>query len=79
MPNPDEVASAHRISLGQILALDAVDFIDIPESDRPLVRIRINGDHIHAPTAAVLYQFRELVMGRQTRVHALEQPTFAWR
>lgn len=79
VPNPDEVASAHRISLGQILAPDAVDFIDIPESDRPVVRIRINGDHIHAPTAAVLYQFRELVIGRQTRVHALEQPTFAWR
>jgi 8-oxo-dGTP pyrophosphatase MutT (NUDIX family) len=77
--NPDEVASIHRIGLDQILAHDAVDFVTIPESDRPVVRLRINDDRIHAPTAAVLYQFRELVAGRQTRVHELEQPTFAWR
>jgi mutator protein MutT len=77
--NPDEVASIHRIGLEQILVPDAVDFVTIPESDRPVVRLRINDDRIHAPTAAVLYQFRELVAGRQTRVHELEQPTFAWR
>jgi len=77
--NPEEVASIHRIGLDQILAHDAVDFVTIPESDRPVVRLRINDDRIHAPTAAVLYQFRELIAGRQTRVHELEQPTFAWR
>jgi 8-oxo-dGTP pyrophosphatase MutT (NUDIX family) len=77
--NPDEVASIHRIGLDQILAHDAVDFVTIPESDRPVVRLRINDDRIHAPTAAVLYQFAELIAGRQTRVHQLEQPTFAWR
>lgn len=77
--NPDEVASIHRIGLDQILAHDAVDFVTIPESDRPVVRLRINDDRIHAPTAAVLYQFAELIGGRQTRVHELEQPTFAWR
>jgi mutator protein MutT len=77
--NPDEVASIHRIGLDQILAHDAVDFVTIPESDRPVVRLRINDDRIHAPTAAVLYQFAELIAGRQTRVHELEQPTFAWR
>jgi 8-oxo-dGTP pyrophosphatase MutT (NUDIX family) len=77
--NPDEVASIHRIGLDQILAHDAVDFVTIPESDRPVVRLRINDDRIHAPTAAVLYQFAELIAGRQTSVHELEQPTFAWR
>ena len=77
--NPDEVASIHRIGLDQILDPDAVDFVTIPESDRPVVRLRLNDDRIHAPTAAVLYQFRELIAGRQTRVHQLEQPTFAWR
>jgi 8-oxo-dGTP pyrophosphatase MutT (NUDIX family) len=79
VPNPDEVAHAYRIGMEQILAPDAVDFIDIPESDRPVVRVAINGDRIHAPTAAVVYQFRELVAGRVTRVHHLEQPVFAWR
>lgn len=79
VPNPDEVAHAYRIGLEQILAPDAVDFIDIPGSDRPVVRVAINGDRIHAPTAAVVYQFRELAAGRVTRVHHLEQPVFAWR
>jgi len=38
------------------------------------------GEWIHAPTAAVLYQFREVVLhGRDTRVARFEQPTWAWR
>jgi hypothetical protein len=34
---------------------------------------------IHAPTAALIYQFREVLAGRQTRVTELEQPVFAWK
>ncbi len=78
-PNPDEVASVHRIRLDAIAADDAVAFETIPESPRPLIRLRIGQDHIHAPTAALVYQFRELVAGRVTRVAELEQPVFAWR
>ena len=44
-----------------------------------MVRININGRFIHAPTAAMIYQFREVLAGRQTRVADLEQPVFAWR
>jgi hypothetical protein len=34
---------------------------------------------VHAPTAAVLHQFREVVLrGRATRVAHFEQPVFAW-
>ena len=77
-PNPDEVASTHLIRLDYIAAPDAVDFETIPESDRPLIRLRISEEHhIHAPTAAVVYQLRELVAGRVTRVTELEQPVFA--
>jgi hypothetical protein len=57
---------------------DAVYFIAIMKSDRPVVRIRVEGNFIHAPTAAILYQFRELLAGRITRVAHLEQPIFAW-
>ena len=79
-PNPEEVASTHLIRLDYIAAPDAVDFETIPESDRPLIRLRISEEHhIHAPTAAVVYQLRELVAGRVTRVTELEQPVFAWR
>lgn len=34
---------------------------------------------IHAPTAALIYQFREVLAGRATRVNELEQPVFAWK
>ena len=36
--------------------------------------------HIHAPTAAILYQLREVAFrGSGTRVAHSEQPVFAWR
>jgi 8-oxo-dGTP pyrophosphatase MutT (NUDIX family) len=78
-PNPDEVASVHRIRLVDIAHADAVDFITIPESDRRVIRIRMNNGLVHAPTAAVVYQFHEMLAGRATRVIDLEQPVFAWR
>ena len=78
-PNAAEVASVHRIPLADIVKSDAFDFVTIPESDRRVVRVRIDRHLIHAPTAAMIYQFRELVAGRVTRVAELEQPVFAWR
>jgi 8-oxo-dGTP pyrophosphatase MutT (NUDIX family) len=79
-PNPQEVASTHFIRLDHIQADEAVTFETIPESERPLIRLRISEEHhIHAPTAALVYQLRELVAGRITRVADLEQPVFAWR
>jgi 8-oxo-dGTP pyrophosphatase MutT (NUDIX family) len=78
-PNPDEVASVHRIALDAIEADDAFTFVSIPESSRRVIRFRLGGQHIHAPTAALIYQFRELLGGRTTRVADLEQPVFAWK
>ena len=77
--NPAEVASVHRIPLAAIARTEAVDFVTIPESERRAIRFHINGGHIHAPTAALIYQFREVLAGRSTRVADLEQPRFAWR
>jgi 8-oxo-dGTP pyrophosphatase MutT (NUDIX family) len=77
--NPAEVASAHRIALTDIERDDAFDFIAIPESERRVIRFRHAGQFIHAPTAALIYQFREVLAGRATRVAELEQPVFAWR
>ena len=77
--NPAEVASVHRIPLADIVKENVISFEHIPESDRPIVRILINGGHVNAPTAALLYQFRELLCGRTTRVAHYEQPVFAWR
>ncbi|MBR0893999.1 CoA pyrophosphatase [Bradyrhizobium tropiciagri] len=78
-PNPDEVASVHRIGLDAIELQDAFSFVMIPESARRVIRFRLGGQQIHAPTAALIYQFREVLAGRSTRVADLEQPVFAWK
>lgn len=78
-PNPDEVASVHRIALENIEDADAFSFTTIPESTRRVIRFRHAGQFIHAPTAALIYQFREVLAGRDTRVAELEQPVFAWK
>jgi hypothetical protein len=44
-----------------------------------VIRFRHADQHIHAPTAALIYQFAEVLAGRNTRVAELEQPVFAWR
>ena len=75
-----EVASIHRIPVPEFLRADAPVLEDIPESDRPVLRMPVGDSWIAAPTAAVLYQFREVaVQGRSTRVAHYEQPVFAWR
>lgn len=79
VPNPQEVASVHRIGLHTIEREDAFDFTAIPESARRVIRFHLQGSLIHAPTAALVYQFREVLAGRATRVSELEQPVFAWK
>lgn len=78
-PNPEEVASVHRIALDTIEREEAFDFIAIPESTRRVIRFHHQMSLIHAPTAALVYQFREVLAGRHTRVTELEQPVFAWK
>ncbi len=78
-PNPAEVRSVHRIALTDVEQPDAFDFVTIPQSERRVVRFRHAGQFIHAPTAALIYQFREVLAGRDTRVAELEQPVFAWK
>jgi 8-oxo-dGTP pyrophosphatase MutT (NUDIX family) len=80
-PNPDEVAYVYRIGLHELLREDSPRFISIPESNRPVVQLLIGRDAIHAPTGAVLTQFRWVGLeGRANdRVNHLEQPVFAWK
>ena len=79
-PNPDEVASVHRVPLTELEKPDLPRLIAIPESDRPVIQLPLLGTLIHAPTAAVVFQAREVVVhGRPTRVHHFEQPVWAWR
>jgi len=78
--NPAEVAEIYRVRLAELSRPGSPEFVAIPESAQPVIRYPLLGALIHAPTAAVLYQFMEVaVHGRATRVAHLEQPVWAWR
>lgn len=76
-PDPVEVHAAWRIPLAEL---------DHPQSPRrqahagsadPILQMRLRGSWINAPTAAWLYQFREVALhGRPTRLDGVGQP--AW-
>lgn len=77
-PNPDEVGSVHHVTFAEIDVEPR--FLTIPESDAPVIQVPLYDRFVHAPTGAVIYQFREVVLrDRHTRVAHLEQPVFAWR
>ena len=79
-PSPDEVASVHRVPLTELDKPEIPRLISIPESERPVIQLPLLGSLIHAPTAAVVFQVREVVVhGRDTRVDHFEQPVWAWR
>jgi len=78
--NPAEVQAIYRVRLVELSRQGSPEFVRIPESDRPVIRYPLLGTLVHAPTAAVMYQFIEVaVHGRATRVAHLEQPVWAWR
>jgi len=78
VPNPDEVAEVYAVSLSE---LDVEPrYLRIPESEQPVIQLPLVGSLVHAPTAAIVHQFREVALhGRATPVAHLEQPVFAWR
>ena len=79
--NPQEVARIHRITFRELNRPGSPEFVDIPESERPVMRLLMGDDDaLHAPSAAMVYQFREVGLhGRQTRVAHLGEPVWAWR
>ncbi|HKK51990.1 MAG TPA: CoA pyrophosphatase [Myxococcota bacterium] len=79
-PNPEEVEQLHAIPLVELEKPGSPVLRPIPESDRPVLSLPLLDTLIHAPTAAILYQLREVALaGRSTRVSHYEQPVFAWR
>ncbi len=73
-----EVAQIH------VIPLDDFDveprLLRIPESPAPVIQLPILGGWLHAPTAAIVYQFCQAGLhGRTVRVAHFEQPVFAWK
>ena len=78
--NAEEVASVHRIPVTEFLRDDAPLLEPSEDAGRQILRMPVGGSWIAAPTAAVLYQFREVcIAGRMTRVDHFDQPLFARR
>jgi 8-oxo-dGTP pyrophosphatase MutT (NUDIX family) len=81
-PDPEEVAELFHITLDELCSPD-IPYLDHgqggahPVLSAPLPTL---GHHVYAPTAALLYQFREVaLLGRHTRVAHYDQPQFAWK
>jgi 8-oxo-dGTP pyrophosphatase MutT (NUDIX family) len=80
-PDPNEVARVHRVPLRELDAPEVPDFEPPFDGSPPIFGVPLAslGHSLHAPTAALLYQFREVALrGLATRVAHLEQPRFAW-
>jgi 8-oxo-dGTP pyrophosphatase MutT (NUDIX family) len=78
--NPDEVKAVRRVPLVDLYAQQDPILLPGDTPDRPVLRLALGERFIHAPTAAVLYQFREVALaGRYISVAHFDQPDFARR
>jgi 8-oxo-dGTP pyrophosphatase MutT (NUDIX family) len=80
VPDPAEVGAVYRIGLHVLRDL-VPRLTPIAESPRPVLQLPVANNLIHAPTGAILLQFRDVaLLGRAgTRVDGIEEPVFAWR
>ncbi len=81
-PDPREVARIYRIPLAELASPTLPTLHPVPHSEQPAISLRLPtiGDELHAPTGAILYQFREVALaGRHTRVGHFAQPRFSWQ
>ena len=81
-PAPDEVAQIYRIPFAEMDS-DAIPLFSPGETaERPVLYSDFPsvGTTMFSPTAAVIYQFREVCLrGCSTRVAHYDQPRFAWK
>ena len=79
-PDPAEVHAAWFIPLTDLDHPHAPRHVPNPDGGAPILRMFANEDWINPPTAAWLYQFREVALhGRPARVHAVGQPAWTAR
>tara|TARA_B110000014_G_C20092592_1_gene572243 strand:- start:787 stop:1437 length:651 start_codon:yes stop_codon:yes gene_type:complete len=79
-PEPGEVDEIFIIGLNELFRPDSPRWIEIPESDKLVLQLPIKNRLIHAPTGALIYQFREIgILGELIRTDRIEEPVWAWR
>ena len=80
VPDPGEVAIVYRVPLRNLYRPEVPVLEMAPEGEGQLLSLPLLGTHIHSPTAAIVFQMREVAFeGRATRVHHYDQPRFAWK
>lgn len=80
-PDPTEVASMHFVPLTELNDPNIPQMIPSRAGEDPVMSAYFPslGHSMFAPTAAMLYQFREVALrGEHTRVAHFEQPRFTW-
>jgi 8-oxo-dGTP pyrophosphatase MutT (NUDIX family) len=77
--NPAEVHSLHPIALSRLLADDVLRWASAPDGSRLLQLLLRHDMVVHAPTGAILWQFREAMLGRHARVAGFAQPEWTRR
>lgn len=56
------------------------ELLSVPETEAPVIRLPLLDRFVHAPTAAIIYQFCQVGLhGTPQRVAHLEAPVFLWR
>ncbi|HUC22161.1 MAG TPA: CoA pyrophosphatase [Streptosporangiaceae bacterium] len=75
---PAEVARIFRVPLAD---LDVEpEFLRIPQAPGPVIRLPLFDRYVHAPTAAIIYQFCQVALhGNTLRVAHFEAPVHLWR
>jgi 8-oxo-dGTP pyrophosphatase MutT (NUDIX family) len=75
---PAEVARIFQVPLAD---LDVEpEFLQIPQAPGPVIRLPLFGRYVHAPTAAIIYQFCQVALhGKTLRVAHFEAPVHLWR
>jgi 8-oxo-dGTP pyrophosphatase MutT (NUDIX family) len=82
---PQELAGAAtevtRVYQIPIADLDVEpELLTIPESDAPVIRLPLLDRFVHAPTAAIIYQFCQVALhGAEHRVAHFDAPAYLWR
>ncbi|MGH3302248.1 MAG: NUDIX domain-containing protein, partial [Streptosporangiaceae bacterium] len=75
---PAEVSGVYQVPVADLDV--APETVTIPESDAPVIRLPLLGRFVHAPTAAIIYQFCQVALhGTEQRVAHFDAPVFAWR
>jgi mutator protein MutT len=79
-PHPAEVHEAWTIAVSELEHPDAPQWVTVKGLKGKVLRMPVGGEWINPPTAAILYQFREVALhGAEVRVHAVPHPEWTER